>query len=68
MRADVNHILDPLVRRDGAINVLDLQAVAQLFGQGQPGIREDQNGDGALNVLDLQLIAQRFSKTVAMCA
>jgi hypothetical protein len=68
MRADVNHMLDPLVRGDGSINVLDLQAVAQLFGQGQPGIREDQNGDGALNVLDLQLIAQRFSKTVAMCA
>jgi hypothetical protein len=68
MRADVNHMLDPLVRGDGVINVLDLQAVAQLFGQGQPGIREDQNGDGALNVLDLQLIAQRFSKTVAMCA
>ena len=43
------------VNADGAVNVLDLQALANLILAGQT--LPDLNGDGQLNVLDLQKLA-----------
>ncbi len=50
------------VNMDGKVNVLDLTAVRQHWGQtGAPGwIREDVNKDGAVNVLDMTLIGQHW--------
>ena len=44
------------VNRDGQVNVLDLVAVANAFGEDVP----DVNGDGIVNILDLVLVAQHF--------
>ena len=43
------------VNGDGAVNVLDLQALANLILLGQ--MQPDLTGDGLLNVLDLQKLA-----------
>ena len=44
------------VNSDGAVNVLDLVAVANAFGKDTP----DVNGDGTVNVLDLVAVANAF--------
>ncbi len=44
------------VNSDGAVNVLDLVAVANAFGKDAP----DVNGDGTVNVLDLVAVANAF--------
>ena len=43
------------VNGDGAVNILDLVAVAQAFGK--DGLQGDVNGDGVVNVLDLVQVA-----------
>jgi endonuclease YncB( thermonuclease family) len=49
------------VNGDGAINVLDLVAVAVRYGdQAIPHAPEDANGDGYINLLDLVLVAANY--------
>ena len=43
------------VNGDGAVNILDLVAVAQAFGK--DGLQGDVNGDGVVNVFDLVFVA-----------
>ena len=46
------------VNGDGVVDILDLVAIANNFGQGQQEQnRADVNGDGAVNILDLGLVA-----------
>ena len=44
------------VNGDGIVNILDLVAVANGFGTGEP----DVNGDGVVNILDLVAVANAF--------
>ena len=44
------------VNGDGAVNILDLVAVANAFGKDAP----DVNGDGVVNILDLVAVANAF--------
>ena len=46
------------VNGDGIVNILDLVAVSNAFGQDAP----DVNGDGTVNVLDLVAVANAFDK------
>jgi endonuclease YncB( thermonuclease family) len=49
------------VNGDGAINVLDLVAVAVRYGdQAIPHAPEDANGDGYINLLDLVLVTANY--------
>lgn len=49
------------VNSDGAINVLDLVAVALRYGdQAIPHAPEDANGDGYINLLDLVLVTTNY--------
>ena len=41
---------------DGVVNILDLVAVANAFGEAKP----DLNGDGVVNILDLVIVANVF--------
>ena len=45
------------VTGDGIVNILDLVAVANAFGETEP----DLNGDGIVNILDLVIVANAFS-------
>lgn len=45
------------VNEDGVVNILDLVAVANAFGEDTPDI----NGDGTVNVLDLVVVANAFN-------
>ena len=44
------------VNGDGVVNILDLVAVANAFGEAEP----DLNGDGIVNILDLVIVANAF--------
>lgn len=44
------------VNGDGTVNILDLVAVANAFGEAEP----DLNGDGVVNILDLVVVANAF--------
>ena len=44
------------VNSDGAVNILDLVAVANAFGAAEP----DLNGDGVVNILDPVIVANAF--------
>ena len=44
------------VNGDGIVNILDLVAVANAFGEAEP----DLNGDGVVNILDLVIVANNF--------
>ena len=44
------------VNSDGTVNILDLVAIANAFGEAAP----DLNGDGVVNVLDLVIVANAF--------
>ena len=44
------------VNGDGVVNILDLVAVANSFGEAEP----DLNGDGVVNVLDMVIVANAF--------
>ena len=46
------------VNGDGTVNILDLVAVANGFGEDAP----DVNGDGVVNVLDLVAVANQFEQ------
>ena len=50
------------VNGDGAVNILDLVAVAAKFGQKDAG-NADVNGDGAVDIRDLVLVAGAFGAT-----
>ena len=52
------------VNADGVVNILDLIAVAQKFGQKDTG-KADVNGDGTVNIADLVLVASAFGETAA---
>lgn len=47
---------DADVNSDGVVNILDLVAVANAFGEVEP----DLNGDGVVNIQDLVIIANAF--------
>ena len=44
------------VNADGVVNILDLVAVANAFGEAAP----DLNGDGVVNIQDLVIVANAF--------
>ena len=44
------------VNADGTVNILDLVAVANAFGEAAP----DLNGDGVVNIQDLVIVANAF--------
>ena len=44
------------INNDGTVNILDLVAVANAFGENEP----DLNGDGIVNILDLVIVANAF--------
>ena len=46
----------PDVNGDGEVNILDLVAVANAFGEADP----DLNGDGVVNIQDLVIVANAF--------
>ena len=50
---------------DGKVNILDLVAVANQFGETGEGISGDVNMDGTVNILDLVAVANQFGKTSA---
>ncbi len=47
---------DADVNDDGIVNILDLVAVANAFGEAEP----DLNGDGVVNIQDLVIVANAF--------
>ena len=54
------------VNRDGRVNVLDLIAVTQSFGEQPPSNPlADTNKDGAVNLLDLVFVAEHLSQNAA---
>ena len=46
------------VNDDGEVNILDLVAVANAFGEAEP----DLNGDGVVNIQDLVIVANAFEQ------
>ncbi|MYF99111.1 hypothetical protein F4212_08235 [Candidatus Poribacteria bacterium] len=50
---------------DGIINILDLVAVANQFGESGDNLSGDVNMDGIVNILDLVAVANYFGKTQA---
>jgi len=50
---------------DGIINILDLVAVANQFGESGDNLSGDVNMDGIVNILDLVAVANNFGKTQA---
>ena len=48
---------------DGTVNILDLVAVANQFGESGEGLAGDVNGDGNVNILDLVQVASYFGKS-----
>ena len=50
---------------DGKINILDLVAVSNQFGESGEGLSGDVNMDGDVNILDLVAVANQFGKTSA---
>ena len=54
------------VNRDGRVNVLDLIAVTQSFGEQPPSNPlADTNKDGVVNILDLVFVAEHLSQNAA---
>ena len=60
----INHVPWDL-NNDGKINILDLVAVANQFGQTGEELSGDVNMDGTVNILDLVAVANQFGKTSA---
>ena len=56
------------VNRDGVVNLLDLAAIAELFGQGGKELSGDVNGDGMVNILDLVAVSAHLDETAAPAA
>ena len=52
------------VNRDGEVNILDLIAVAQKFGQKDAG-NADVDGDGAVSISDLVIVASALGEAAA---
>ena len=50
---------------DGMVNILDLVAVANQFGESGDGLSGDVNMDGTVNILDLVAVANQFGKSQA---
>ncbi len=50
---------------DGTVNILDLVAVANQFGETGEGLSGDVNMDGTVNILDLVAVANQFGKSQA---
>jgi hypothetical protein len=58
----------PDVNRDGIVDIADLVAVAQKFGDDGPfdGFSPDVNGDDVVNILDLVTVASQFGDRIAL--
>jgi len=58
----------PDVNRDGVVDIADLVAVAQQFGDAGPfdGFSPDVNGDDVVNILDLVTVASQFGDAIAL--
>ena len=50
---------------DGTVNILDLVAVANQFGESGDGLSGDVNMDGTVNILDMVAVANQFGKSSA---
>lgn len=53
------------INRDGALNILDLEAVASHFGKYSVKNPADVNGDDVVNILDLVLVAGVLGRDAA---
>ena len=54
---EVGEVVNPIdLNADGAVNILDLVIVVNVFGKSTP----DLNGDGVVNILDLVIVANAF--------
>ncbi len=63
-----NTTIEPVpwdLNADGTVNILDLVAVANQFGESGEGLSGDVNMDGEVNILDLVQVASYFGKTHA---
>ena len=63
-----NTTIEPVpwdLNADGTVNILDLVAVANQFGESGEGLSGDVNMDGEVNILDLVQVASYFGKTQA---
>ena len=63
-----NTTIEPVpwdLNADGTVNILDLVAVANQFGESGKGLSGDVNMDGEVNILDLVQVASYFGKTHA---
>ena len=63
-----NTTIEPVpwdLNADGTVNILDLVAVANQFGESGKGLSGDVNMDGEVNILDLVQVASYFGKTQA---
>ena len=64
----INTTIEPVpwdLNADGTVNILDLVAVANQFGESGEGLSGDVNMDGEVNILDLVQVASYFGKTHA---
>jgi hypothetical protein len=50
------------INDDNRVDILDLSAVANSFGQPASGLPVDVNGDSVVNILDLSLIAANYGQ------
>ena len=56
------------VNQDGIVNLVDLAAVAELFGQEGKELSGDVNGDGIVNILDLVAVSAHLDETTTSAA
>ena len=56
------------VNQDGIVNLVDLAAVGELFGQTGEGLLGDINDDGVVNIFDLVTVSAHLDETATPAA